>query len=523
MSGNEVKARSKPEFAPIIQVKPNHYFLFQSLANEGKSASVIESKRPEFTFDEKSLRDAAAHEVSLMILATEKPSSHPSSGTETEKQKTETETINAAQPSSSIPIPIPGSSSPPLPSPLPLLKSSPTSSSPPNPSSPSLIGGDTVCPEGSMKRKRKCMSAEEKAQISRDRNREHAKNTRLRKKVYVLKVKALIEQLVHIKEVEGHERKALEDRIIYNGRARIENVRLFLEYRSKQLRDKCVWAQVATDRVCFTTPLPPYCFFREAATVGENGLRTRVGFDALIQDNIFFGLMQKEWSIGSEKWINHVLRGKYSTNTSAEYPSFSYYFNKNDDVTFAGKLMLVTVLVSVQYFPSEIIFSQKFMMQIKFDDQNLITNVEFCFDVAVGNQNRNTLDKNQVFMNSIHQLLDGVQGLDLQDVKVSTITPFNIIGSDLNLSSMIVGTIPENEDCSPFGDTFLGPIEKLEQMFVEIRSGFPASRVFEMVNAAGERARLYYLQLLPKVIMTQTFGDAREKISWASLKVIKLQ
>ena len=37
---------------------------------------------------------------------------------------------------------------------------------------------------------------------SRDRNREHAKNTRLRKKAYILKLKQLVEEMKKIKDVE---------------------------------------------------------------------------------------------------------------------------------------------------------------------------------------------------------------------------------------------------------------------------------------------------------------------------------
>jgi hypothetical protein len=48
---------------------------------------------------------------------------------------------------------------------------------------------------------------------SRDRNREHAKNTRLRKKAYVMKLKELVDQMKSQKETEEKERRALGERI----------------------------------------------------------------------------------------------------------------------------------------------------------------------------------------------------------------------------------------------------------------------------------------------------------------------
>ena len=48
---------------------------------------------------------------------------------------------------------------------------------------------------------------------SRDRNREHAKNTRLRKKAYVVKLKELVDQMNGQKDMEERERRALGERI----------------------------------------------------------------------------------------------------------------------------------------------------------------------------------------------------------------------------------------------------------------------------------------------------------------------
>lgn len=49
--------------------------------------------------------------------------------------------------------------------------------------------------------------------ISRDRNREHAKNTRLRKKAYVHKLKELVDKIGREQEIEERHRQALGEKI----------------------------------------------------------------------------------------------------------------------------------------------------------------------------------------------------------------------------------------------------------------------------------------------------------------------
>ena len=113
--------------------------LYQALVNEEKHIRVLNAKRPQFSYSEKQLRDAAAAEV-------------------------------AQQNSSAL-------------------------------------------EEDKSNKKRKQASADEKAKQNRDRNREHARNTRLRKKAYVSKLKELVEQLTQQKDIEERERRILGESI----------------------------------------------------------------------------------------------------------------------------------------------------------------------------------------------------------------------------------------------------------------------------------------------------------------------
>ena len=65
-------------------------------------------------------------------------------------------------------------------------------------------------------RKRNKLSEEEKSQQNRDRNREHARNTRLRKKAYVAKVSKLVDELRLQKQYDVQVRNDCGQQIFHN-------------------------------------------------------------------------------------------------------------------------------------------------------------------------------------------------------------------------------------------------------------------------------------------------------------------
>lgn len=96
--------------------------------------------------------------------------------------------------------------------------------------------GDTANP-----RKRKLLTADEKTKQNRDRNRDHAKNTRLRKKAYVIKLKELVDQLTEQKTKEEFEHKVLGDKLQETHLRRKNAVRLMLKYRSTNMTEYQRW------------------------------------------------------------------------------------------------------------------------------------------------------------------------------------------------------------------------------------------------------------------------------------------
>ena len=95
--------------------------------------------------------------------------------------------------------------------------------------------------EAANPRKRKLLTADEKTKQNRDRNRDHAKNTRLRKKAYVIKLKELVDQLTEQKTSEEVERKNMGEKIHETHLRRKNAVRMFLKYRALNLTQLDKW------------------------------------------------------------------------------------------------------------------------------------------------------------------------------------------------------------------------------------------------------------------------------------------
>lgn len=80
------------------------------------------------------------------------------------------------------------------------------------------INGD---PEQEIQTKKpKYLSIEEKSQLNREKNREHARNTRKRKKIFVAKLKELVDLLTQQKAAEKKDRinlgKRIAETVTYN-------------------------------------------------------------------------------------------------------------------------------------------------------------------------------------------------------------------------------------------------------------------------------------------------------------------
>lgn len=108
------------------------------------------------------------------------------------------------------------------------------------------------------------MTSEERAKHNRDRNREHARSTRLRKKAYVQKLKELVEGLHAERTEEVRQRRVAIQHLAEVQTVRRKVVRSFLQLHSSFTADERKWSTVLEEDFWLKQPVTPYRSFRRA-------------------------------------------------------------------------------------------------------------------------------------------------------------------------------------------------------------------------------------------------------------------
>ena len=227
--------------------------------------------------------------------------------------------------------------------------------------------------ENKESRKRKSINADEKLQINRDRNREHAKNTRLRKKAYVVKLKKMVDDLTAQRFAEEAEQRSIGMRILETQTIRKNVVRLLLSYRSTNMRDRDKWAVILDESFQMTLPITPYRSFPKHNIVNSSHVVT--GIDAVIADTASLALMAQSVCYGTPQWQAAIKCGQGCRLT---------YTVGNDEIVAAGEWVMCRF--SLRTEGGEMVGAlygcvQHGMLQAHFNRENKLVAAEMVFDV----------------------------------------------------------------------------------------------------------------------------------------------
>ena len=107
------------------------------------------------------------------------------------------------------------------------------------------------------------MTAEEKKKQNRERNREHAKSTRLRKKAYVSKLKELVDGLHQERSEEVRKRRVEQQHLAEVQRVRRTVIKDFLHNHSNYESDPKKWSTILEDDFVLIQPVTPFRSFRK--------------------------------------------------------------------------------------------------------------------------------------------------------------------------------------------------------------------------------------------------------------------
>ncbi len=106
------------------------------------------------------------------------------------------------------------------------------------------------------------LTEEEKRQLNRDRNRHHARSTRLRKKAYVNKLKELVDGLHAERSEEARKRRVAVQHLTEVQNVRRKVIIKFLQFHSAFEYDRRKWETILEDKFFLKQPLTPFRSFR---------------------------------------------------------------------------------------------------------------------------------------------------------------------------------------------------------------------------------------------------------------------
>jgi hypothetical protein len=112
--------------------------------------------------------------------------------------------------------------------------------------------------KGNNRARRQNLTPDERARQNRDRNREHARNTRLRKKAYVEELKRTLTELVAQRDSADLEKRHTAQRELEQREVRFRVIEEFLKLRARNEPNFARWAAILEDSFSFTFPITDF-------------------------------------------------------------------------------------------------------------------------------------------------------------------------------------------------------------------------------------------------------------------------
>jgi flagellar biosynthesis GTPase FlhF len=121
--------------------------------------------------------------------------------------------------------------------------------------------------------RRQNLTPDERARQNRDRNREHARNTRLRKKAYVEELKRTLTELVAQRDAADFEKRQAAQRELEQREVRFRVIEEFLKLRGRNETNFARWAAILEDSFSLSVPMTDY----------RKAMQSRTSFDQVLR------------------------------------------------------------------------------------------------------------------------------------------------------------------------------------------------------------------------------------------------
>jgi len=214
------------------------------------------------------------------------------------------------------------------------------------------------------------MTPQQKAKANRDRNREHARNTRLRKKAYLEKLKSTVDDLCRERDTLVSERAGAATLLVEMHNTRTEVLMSFFALRTSNEKRRKLWSSII-DESCFSCVMPvtPYRSFPASEVQVSKCLRTVMGIDGIMADTASL----------------HVLLDSLVDRSKYPYDKINFrYTLVTEEAVVAGNQMMarwVMTTTNAVQLGSKMEVSKQGMLCCKFNSVHKITGLEIMFDV----------------------------------------------------------------------------------------------------------------------------------------------
>uniref|UniRef100_A0A6T9YEN6 BZIP domain-containing protein n=1 Tax=Pseudo-nitzschia arenysensis TaxID=697910 RepID=A0A6T9YEN6_9STRA len=214
------------------------------------------------------------------------------------------------------------------------------------------------------------MTPEERQKANRDRNREHARNTRLRKKAYLETLKSTVNDLCQERDTLVTERAGAASILVEMNNTRTEVLMSFFALRSANEKRRPLWASIL-DESSFTCVLPvtPYRSFPASEVQVSKCQRTILGIDGMMSDTASLHVL-----------LNTLVdRSRFPTAAI----QFRYTLVTEEAVVAGNQMMARWVMQTLNATKcgARMEVSKQGMLCCKFNSAHKIVGLELMFDV----------------------------------------------------------------------------------------------------------------------------------------------
>jgi len=163
------------------------------------------------------------------------------------------------------------------------------------------------------------LTPEEKKKLNRDRNRQHARSTRLRKKAYIEKLKQLVDGLHAERSEQDRKRRVEVQHLAEMHKVRRTVIKNFLRFHSGNITDAKKWSTLLEEDFFLKQPVTPYRSFRcgEIEMSSERECRRSKGIEAMIGDAASMAIMVESVGSRSARWMQ-IKREEFLTQEEAK-------------------------------------------------------------------------------------------------------------------------------------------------------------------------------------------------------------